>query len=197
MPTCRQSPLCCAGVSRWGPAAGRRVQHLPLRAAAPAHAASIPNPPSATVRYISHLYWAFMALAINDFASRDGWGCPNSIPPPCSVSGDQVGGGQLHGHGGADSVGSTCFRANGFPWQRQAPLWTGTHSDKTAVQPAAWLCIDMLCCAATPPLCLRPQILAQLGFSGKHLWEGFVGLLGLAVRRCWRALPCWRGLECG
>jgi ABC-type multidrug transport system ATPase subunit/ABC-type multidrug transport system permease subunit len=65
------------------------------------------------IRYISHLYWAFMAFAINDFSGREGWGCPNSIPPPCSVSGD--------------------------------------------------------------------QILAQLGFSGNHLWQGFVGLLGLAL----------------
>ena len=32
-----------------------------------------------------------------------------------------------------------------------------------------------------PPDRLPPQILSQLGFSGKHLWEGFVGLLGLAV----------------
>lgn len=113
------------------------------------------NPPSTAVRYISHLYFAFMAFAINDLGGRDGWGCPNSIPPPCSVSGDQVGGGHLHGRGWANSLGSTCLGANGFPWQRQALLIAGRRAPTLTgllCSLAAWLCCDMLCCAALPPL---------------------------------------------
>ncbi|EFN55090.1 hypothetical protein CHLNCDRAFT_134988 [Chlorella variabilis] len=37
------------------------------------------------IRYISHLYWAFMGFAINDFAGRTGWET-NGIP----ITGDQI-----------------------------------------------------------------------------------------------------------
>lgn len=29
-------------------------------------------------------------FTINDFRGRTGWACPNNIPPPCQVSGDQA-----------------------------------------------------------------------------------------------------------
>lgn len=32
-------------------------------------------------------------FAVNDFRGRTGWACPADIPPPCTVTGDQVGGG--------------------------------------------------------------------------------------------------------
>ncbi|PSC71035.1 ABC ATP-binding isoform 2 [Micractinium conductrix] len=66
------------------------------------------------IRYISHLYWAYMGLAVNDFRGRDGWACPPAVlelTPDCTISGD--------------------------------------------------------------------DILNQLGFGGNHIWEAFVGLLGL------------------
>jgi hypothetical protein len=36
------------------------------------------------IRYISHLYWAFMGFAINDFEGRTGWGVSGD------VSGDTI-----------------------------------------------------------------------------------------------------------
>lgn len=48
------------------------------------------------VKYLSHLYWAFLALAINDFKGRDGWKscaarysngtCETYVP----ITGDQI-----------------------------------------------------------------------------------------------------------
>ncbi|KAL4452063.1 hypothetical protein ABPG75_007725 [Micractinium tetrahymenae] len=43
------------------------------------------------IRFISHLYWAYMGLAINDFRGRTGWACAISTPGvPCEVTGDQI-----------------------------------------------------------------------------------------------------------
>lgn len=44
------------------------------------------------IKYISHLYWAFMALTINDFHGRDGWACGAAgvAPPPTCKTGDQI-----------------------------------------------------------------------------------------------------------
>ncbi|KAL4437525.1 hypothetical protein ABPG77_003506 [Micractinium sp. CCAP 211/92] len=43
------------------------------------------------IRYISHLYWAYMGLAINDFRGRTGWACAISTPGvSCTVSGDEI-----------------------------------------------------------------------------------------------------------
>lgn len=42
------------------------------------------------IKYLSHLYWAFLALSINDFAGRTGWKCPASAPPGCVLSGDEI-----------------------------------------------------------------------------------------------------------
>jgi len=44
------------------------------------------------IKYLSHLYWAFMALAINNFAGRTGWQeCPDGSLGQCiPVTGDQI-----------------------------------------------------------------------------------------------------------
>ena len=42
------------------------------------------------IKYLSHLYWAFMALVINNFAGRQGWKCPEGSEPGCTLSGDQI-----------------------------------------------------------------------------------------------------------
>ena len=38
------------------------------------------------IKYISHMYWGFMSLAINNFQGNDGWGSSTGNP----VSGDQI-----------------------------------------------------------------------------------------------------------
>jgi hypothetical protein len=45
----------------------------------------------AWIKWLSHLYYAFMALTINDFGGRYGWACeqPGSVPPECKT-GDQI-----------------------------------------------------------------------------------------------------------
>lgn len=42
------------------------------------------------IKYLSHLYWAFMALAINDFSGRTGWHCPQGSAPGCVLTGDEI-----------------------------------------------------------------------------------------------------------
>jgi ABC-type multidrug transport system ATPase subunit/ABC-type multidrug transport system permease subunit len=42
------------------------------------------------IKYLSHLYWAFMALTINNFAGREGWACPTGSASGCTLSGDQI-----------------------------------------------------------------------------------------------------------
>ncbi|KAG7673347.1 hypothetical protein Ndes2526B_g03213 [Nannochloris sp. 'desiccata'] len=47
------------------------------------------------IKYLSHLYWAFMALTINNFSGRDGWACPvgseaEATTTQCTLSGDQI-----------------------------------------------------------------------------------------------------------
>lgn len=53
----------------------------------------------AWIRYLSHLYWSFMALCINDFAGRTGWTCepvPGTTTDAavcknaCITTGDQI-----------------------------------------------------------------------------------------------------------
>lgn len=48
------------------------------------------------IKYISHLYWGFMALIINDFKDRDGWKCSptaaeqSADPNNCTVTGNEI-----------------------------------------------------------------------------------------------------------
>lgn len=42
------------------------------------------------IKYLSHLYWAFMALTINDFAGRTGWSCGANSAPGCTLTGDDI-----------------------------------------------------------------------------------------------------------
>jgi len=48
------------------------------------------------IKYLSHLFWAFMGLTINNFSGRDGWACPvdpetgASAATECTLSGDQI-----------------------------------------------------------------------------------------------------------
>lgn len=77
--------------SEWGAVhAGPAWRHIPWPALVPLHPPEpgFPFPPRCAppaVRYISHLYWAFMGFAINDFAGRTGWET-NGIP----ITGDQI-----------------------------------------------------------------------------------------------------------
>lgn len=40
--------------------------------------------------YLSHLYYAFQGLVINNFAGRTGWTCATAQDPTCTITGDQV-----------------------------------------------------------------------------------------------------------
>ncbi|PRW60157.1 DNA topoisomerase 3-beta isoform X1 [Chlorella sorokiniana] len=44
----------------------------------------------AWIKWLSHLYYGLMGLAINDFSGRGGWACPLGSPPGCSVSGEAI-----------------------------------------------------------------------------------------------------------
>ncbi|KAL4445845.1 hypothetical protein ABPG77_009044 [Micractinium sp. CCAP 211/92] len=40
--------------------------------------------------YLSHLYYAFQGLVINNFAGRTGWSCASAQDPACTITGDQI-----------------------------------------------------------------------------------------------------------
>ena len=46
------------------------------------------------IKYLSYLYWAFMALSINDFGGRAVWKCPascgNAVSEDCVLTGDTI-----------------------------------------------------------------------------------------------------------
>lgn len=43
------------------------------------------------IKYISHLFWGLVGLAVNDFRGRTGWACPVSAATPgCQVSGEEI-----------------------------------------------------------------------------------------------------------
>ncbi|KAL4433910.1 hypothetical protein ABPG75_000351 [Micractinium tetrahymenae] len=43
------------------------------------------------IKYISHLFWGLVGLAVNDFRGRTGWACPVSAATPgCQVSGEDI-----------------------------------------------------------------------------------------------------------
>ncbi|KAL4441885.1 hypothetical protein ABPG77_003801 [Micractinium sp. CCAP 211/92] len=43
------------------------------------------------IKYISHLFWGLVGLAVNDFRGRTGWACPVSgAPPGCEISGEEI-----------------------------------------------------------------------------------------------------------
>jgi ABC-type multidrug transport system permease subunit len=45
------------------------------------------------IKYLSHLYWGFMGLTINNFAGRSGWKCPPvaiELNPNCELEGDEI-----------------------------------------------------------------------------------------------------------
>ncbi|KAL4425753.1 hypothetical protein ABPG75_009769 [Micractinium tetrahymenae] len=42
------------------------------------------------ITYISHLYYAFQGLVINNFAGRTGWTCASPQDPTCTITGDQI-----------------------------------------------------------------------------------------------------------
>ena len=58
-----------------------------------ADAARCTLPPALyAVRYLSHMYWAYLGLAINDFQGRTGWACATPPEPgtSCEITGDQA-----------------------------------------------------------------------------------------------------------
>ena len=86
-----------------------------------------------------------MGFEINDFSGRTGWGCPNDIPPPCTISGDQVQAG----------------RGRGGPAQRQ---WRGARSTASPCPLTRFTLVQTLHCRSC-----RASI-SRTTTCGRPLW---------------------------
>lgn len=42
------------------------------------------------ISYLSHLYYAFLGLSINNFAGRTGWTCDGPPGATCLITGDEI-----------------------------------------------------------------------------------------------------------
>lgn len=43
------------------------------------------------IEYLSHLYWAFMALTVNEFKGACCWQCSGGNQPTCFLTGARLG----------------------------------------------------------------------------------------------------------
>lgn len=176
--TCKPSPQCCAGVSRRGGAACAELQALLPWFVQPPCCPCCPRPaPHRSPLHLAPLLG--LHGVCHQRLQRPRWvGVPQQHPPALQ----RVGG---PGALGARAWGGRCEgHSFALEWlsrgQAAAQLAALIRSGPAV---PAWLpaSAPQLLMGCRPPVRLPLQILTQLGFSGKHLWEGFVGLLGLAV----------------